>query len=204
MGIISSPTFAQNFYQCTPCPAGTYAESGQCKSCSAGTFSKGAASSCESCPTGTYSSGSASFCAPCQSKPANAHFTSNATSDSCSWDCDSGFSKSGNLCCAKIYVYKQVNDSSYTLVSTLDANNKTYTINWDSSKDSQKPYIKSTEYHGQNASLSDFSIRDIISTSCTIDTYCNEQSCPSIMSERREKYNTCLKAASITISFNCY
>ena len=103
MGVMSSPTFAQNFYQCTPCPAGTYAESGQCKSCSAGTFSKGATSSCEACPTGTYSSSSASFCAPCQSKPANSHFTSNATSDSCSWDCDSGFSKSGNLCCASNY-----------------------------------------------------------------------------------------------------
>lgn len=103
MGIMSSPAFAQNFYQCTPCPAGTYAEGGQCKNCSAGTFSKGAASSCEACPTGTYSSASASFCAPCQSKPANAHFTSNATSDSCSWDCDSGFSKSGNLCCASGY-----------------------------------------------------------------------------------------------------
>lgn len=106
MGVMSSPTFAQNFYQCTPCPAGTYAESGQCKSCSAGTFSKGATSSCEACPAGTYSSSSASFCAPCQNKPANSHYTSsatNSTSDSCSWACDSGFSKSGNLCCANGY-----------------------------------------------------------------------------------------------------
>ena len=103
MGIISSPTFAQNFYQCTPCPAGTYASNGQCKSCGAGTFSKGASSSCEACPTGTYSSASASFCAPCQSKPANSHYTSSATSDSCSWACNDGFSKSGNLCCANGY-----------------------------------------------------------------------------------------------------
>ncbi len=204
MGVMSSPAFAQNFYQCTPCPAGTYAESGQCKSCSAGTFSKGAASSCEACPTGTYSSSSASFCSPCQSKPANSHFTSNATSDSCSWACDSGFSQSGNLCCTIVYVYKEKDDSSYTLVATLDASNKTYKITWDSTENSQKRYIKSTEYHGQSASLSEFSIRDIISTSCTINTYCNEQSCSSIMSERREKYKKCLEGASITISFNCY
>ena len=105
MGVMSSPTFAQNFYQCTPCPAGTYAESGQCKSCSAGTFSKGAASSCEACPTGTYSSSSASFCAPCQNKPANSHFTSNATtSDSCSWTCDDGYSSHGDICCQNGYV----------------------------------------------------------------------------------------------------
>ena len=207
MGVMSSPTFAQNFYQCTPCPAGTYAGVGAstCTDCQAGTYQQySGQASCNACGVGQTSEAKATSCTDCSNKPANSHYTSNATSDSCSWACDSGFSQSGNLCCTIVYVYKEKDDSSYTLVATLDASNKTYKITWDSSENSQKRYIKSTEYHGQSASLSEFSIRDIISTSCTFNTYCNEKSCPSIMSKRMEQYKQCLEEASITISFNCY
>lgn len=206
MGIISSPTFAQNFYQCTPCPAGTYAESGQCKSCGAGTFSKGASSSCEACPTGTYSSASASFCAPCQSKPANSHFTSNATtSDSCSWDCDSGFSQSGNRCCEIIYLYEQIKiknklTDDYKLVAKLYGN-ITYTITWNNRSTDQK-FIKSKEYYGQNANINNFDSAkiDIIKIPCNTDfDYAGHNYSSDYISKCLNELENCKKSSSIII-----
>ncbi len=52
--IVSANVNAQTFYQCLPCPAGTYADGGKCTPCPAGTYSQvaGATSSavCTSCP----------------------------------------------------------------------------------------------------------------------------------------------------------
>ena len=55
-------------YQCSPCPAGTYAAAGaaSCTPCATGTYSAAGAASCTPCATGTYqpSTGQTS-CLPC-------------------------------------------------------------------------------------------------------------------------------------------
>ncbi|MBD5405223.1 hypothetical protein HDR59_01595 [bacterium] len=69
MGMIanlSSNTNAQTFYQCLPCPAGTYASNGTCTPCPAGTYSQvsGATSSavCSACPDYQWSNPGATKC----------------------------------------------------------------------------------------------------------------------------------------------
>ena len=87
---------------CSICPAGTYSNGGgqsSCVACTAGYYSNAGSSSCSSCPTGTWSSSAgATSCLPCTYKPDNATYTSNSTSNSCSWKCNSGYIKVGNKC----------------------------------------------------------------------------------------------------------
>ena len=64
--IVASNTNAQTFYQCMPCPAGTYASNGTCTPCPAGTYSQvtGATSSavCTACPDYQWSNAGATKC----------------------------------------------------------------------------------------------------------------------------------------------
>ena len=88
---------------CSICAAGKYSAGGTagCSTCPAGTYSAAGASGCTSCLTGKYSAAGASSCTACtNSKPSSASYTSNATSNSCSWSCNSGYTKVGNYCCS--------------------------------------------------------------------------------------------------------
>ena len=64
--LVASNTNAQTFYQCMPCPAGTYASNGTCTPCPAGTYSQvsGATSSavCTACPDYQWSNPGATKC----------------------------------------------------------------------------------------------------------------------------------------------
>ena len=64
--LVASNTNAQTFYQCLPCPAGTYASNGTCTPCPAGTYSQvsGATSSavCTACPDYQWSDEGATKC----------------------------------------------------------------------------------------------------------------------------------------------
>ena len=64
--LVAGNTNAQTFYQCLPCPAGTYASNGTCTPCPAGTYSQvtGATSSavCTACPNYQWSNPGATKC----------------------------------------------------------------------------------------------------------------------------------------------
>ena len=64
--LVASNSNAQTFYQCMPCPAGTYASNGTCTPCPAGTYSQvtGATSSavCTACPDYQWSNAGATKC----------------------------------------------------------------------------------------------------------------------------------------------
>ena len=71
---------------CEPCPMGTYKDVVGNQACSA-------------CPNGTYMSDTgATACVACTNKPANSVYTGNATSNSCPYSCNAGYTNSNNLC----------------------------------------------------------------------------------------------------------
>ncbi len=111
---------------CRTCSAGMYSagSSGACSTCPAGQYSGTGASSCTSCPTGQYSSAGASGCNYCTNAPANAHYTSNATSNSCSWECNSGYALKNGVC-KKRYIICLVD---VTVRSESRSKTTTYTI----------------------------------------------------------------------------
>ncbi|MBD5405954.1 hypothetical protein HDR59_05405 [bacterium] len=122
--IVASNTNAQTFYQCLPCPAGTYASNGTCTPCPAGTYSQvsGATSSavCTKCPAGTYSAStgatSSNTCQPC----AAGTYASSAGSKSCT-SCPAGQyqNATGQASCKActgtiLIAYARWTDSYYT------------------------------------------------------------------------------------------
>ena len=125
---------------CTSCPAGKYSSAGAsgCTSCSAGTYSSSGASSCSDCPAGKYSSAGASGCTSCSigyysaakassctactnAPSSNAKYTSNATSNSCSWTCNSGYFASSQITKCKpilyAYIYSEHRDAYNNLTT---------------------------------------------------------------------------------------
>ncbi len=59
----STGALAQTFYQCLPCPAGTYSKDGQCKQCERDYYCP-SGSKPIACPSGTYSYPGSSVCCP--------------------------------------------------------------------------------------------------------------------------------------------
>ncbi|MBR1544880.1 MAG: hypothetical protein IJ638_02980 [Alphaproteobacteria bacterium] len=92
----------QNIYMCKSCPANSTSPRGALSisdcTCNAGYEKSG--ESCSACGTGKYKSSSGNgSCSSCTNAPSYAHYTSGGgSSNSCPWECNSGFIKSGNSC----------------------------------------------------------------------------------------------------------
>lgn len=71
-----------------PCPAGTYSGTG--------------AVSCSACVVGTYSGTGASSCSACTNAPTNSSYTGAGTSNTCPWECDSGYNLIIDGTCAQL------------------------------------------------------------------------------------------------------
>ncbi len=105
LGIVSSTgALAQTFYQCMPCPAGTYASGGKCVACPEGYYCSDGTK--RACPTGTYSYPGANTCCSFGQYPGNSscfgladltlsHFTQIASGGMGSSTCPTGTLQSG-------------------------------------------------------------------------------------------------------------
>ena len=106
-------TFYATWTQCTACSAGTGANCSMSvvdnactykTSCKAGYYNlqnNGEYNpSCSACGTGTYTTegNTETSCSECTHKPSNSSYTGSATTDNCSWACNTGYYKEGDKC----------------------------------------------------------------------------------------------------------
>ena len=74
-----------------------------CEPCTAGTYKDTAGNTaCTACETGYYSGAGASSCTACTNGPANSTYTSNATTNACSWGCGAGYYSTDDISCTAV------------------------------------------------------------------------------------------------------
>ena len=75
-----------------------------CEPCAAGTYKVSAGNmACTECEIGTYATAGATSCTDCtNTKPANSSYSSNATTNACSWLCDGGYYSTDDISCTAV------------------------------------------------------------------------------------------------------
>ncbi len=76
----STGVLAQTFYQCMPCPAGSYASGGKCVKCPAGKYCPTGIASPINCELGTYAAEGSTYCQTC---PAGYYCPTPSTKTAC-------------------------------------------------------------------------------------------------------------------------
>ena len=93
----NSCTVSSNVYKLNSCECGYYKNGNSCTACGAKKYSSAWSTSCSTADVWYYANSSCSQTA-CTNGPTNSHYTSNASTNSCSWECDDGYEQNWTEC----------------------------------------------------------------------------------------------------------
>ena len=169
----------KNSTSCSNCPCGSYClgwswqkstTSDQWKvACGAEKYSSAWSTSCSTASIWYYANSSCSQ-TKCTNGPSNSYYTSNSSTNSCSWECNSGYKKSWNSCIQDNQCSITTCSSVYNLTSCPDHGNCTPCTATNSNCSSTTKYRLDSCDSGYKQS----------GNSCVKDNQCSTTTCSSV------------------------